>query len=84
MNEFSPAVIIAVALIILATLSLLAAFGWWLGGLVIRWLAAKKKRQRAAAHAELKRIGPQAIEELGRHDYDRYVAAQKEHPKEED
>ena len=44
MSEFSPTVIIAVALIILATLSLLAAFGWWLGGVIIRWLAAQKER----------------------------------------
>ena len=36
MSEFSPTVIIAVALIILATLSLLAAFGWWLGGVISR------------------------------------------------
>ena len=44
MSEFSPAVIIAVALIILATLSLLAAFGWWLGGVIFQRLAAQKER----------------------------------------
>ena len=43
MNEFSPAVIIAVALIILGTLSLLAAFGWWLGGMIYQWLTAQKE-----------------------------------------
>ena len=44
MNEFSPTVIIAVALIILATLSLLAAFGWCLGGVIYQCLAAQKER----------------------------------------
>ena len=44
MDEFSPTVIIAVALIILATLSLVAAFGWWLGGVIYQWLTAQKER----------------------------------------
>ena len=36
MSEFPLTVIIAVALIILLALTLLAALGWWLGGVISR------------------------------------------------